>query len=611
MSNRRKELLKTITNNVYIMKFACKLSSERIIFSGIWRALYFFEWLFFSGYFMKKIVYMIEGNSAFGEVLYFILFTVGIFLIVNLFNSWYENWLKQQTEIEVYQGLYKKLYKKAQNADLACYENHLFFDKYMMAIADADKRLLTTIDNFWAIVMGFIAVLVSWYLMIKIDAYVIFFVIAPLIGNFVFATALNKISYQIYEESVIFQRIADYVNRMVHLADYAKDIRLTGIFHVMQKKHEKSVKGMTDIIDSYKKKSILYGWAYMFLTYSAIFEGVLFYGVYRTLVSGSMTLAEFTILSSLMVAVSSVLIDFTEALLSSYKNSYFIENMKRFLEYEPQIPEDTDGVIPDPIIKKIEFRNVSFHYRNGRKILKNISFCVEAGKTCALVGFNGAGKTTLIKLLLRLYDPTEGEILVNDINIKQYQLRAYRKLFATAFQDGKLFARSIRENIWMGELPKTEEERKKSDERIWETLNLAGVRELIEKLPHGLDTVLTKEFDEEGVVLSGGECQKLIAARAFMEDKPIMVFDEPSSALDPIAESQLFESIRKAKEGKTLFFISHRLSSVQGANQIFMLRNGRIVERGTHQELMEAKGEYEKMYQMQAKNYQEDLRKAW
>lgn len=221
-----------------------------------------------------------------------------------------------------------------------------------------------------------------------------------------FATAINKISYQIYEESVIFQRIADYVNRMVHLADYAKDIRLTGIFHVMQKKHEKSVKGMTDIIDSYKKKSILYGWAYMFLTYSAIFEGVLFYGVYRTLVSESMTLAE-------------------------------------------------------------------------------------------------------------------------------------------------------------------------------------------------------------GVVLSGGECQKLIAARAFMEDKPIMVFDEPSSALDPIAESQLFESIRKAKEGKILFFISHRLSSVQGANQIFVLRNGRIVERGTHQELMEAKGEYEKMYQMQAKNYQEDLGKAW
>lgn len=611
MSKYVKELSTIVTNNLYIIKLGCQLSKKRIVYSGVWRGLYFFEWLFFSGYFMKKIVYMIEGKDSIEKILQFILITVSIFLLINLFNSWYENLVKPESEIDVYQGLYSKLYKKAQNVDLACYENHEFYDKYMMAIADADKRLLTSIDNFWSIVMGFIAVLASWYLMVKIDMGLIFFIIAPLLGNFVFATALNRISYQIYEESVIFQRIADYVNRVAHLADYAKDIRLTGIFHVMQKKHEKAVKGITDIIDRYKKKSVLYGWAYMFLTYSSIFEGVLFYGVYRTLISQSMSLAEFTVLSSLMVAVSSVLIDFTEALLSCYKNSFFIENMKQFLLYRPMIPEDADGLIPDAQITKIEFRNVSFGYHTGRKILKNISFCVEEGTTCALVGFNGAGKTTLIKLLLRLYDPTEGEILVNNIDIRQYQIDAYRKLFATAFQDGKLFARSIRENVWMGEYPQTDGEMEAIEKRIWEILDLAGIKELAEKLSHGLDTVISKEFDEEGVVLSGGESQKLIAARAFMENKPVLVFDEPSSALDPIAESRLFDSIRKAKEGKTLFFISHRLSSVQGANQILMLRNGRIVERGTHQELMQSKGEYEKLYQLQAKNYQEELERTW
>lgn len=603
MKNLSKQIAKIVKNNFYIMKFAWKLCPKRIACEGIWRALNYFEWLFFSGVFMKKIIAMIEKKSSFDKIIFFVMLTVVVFFFVNLFNSWYDNCIKPQTDIDVYKGLYQKLYKKAQNADLSCFENSDFYDRYMMALEDADQRLLETINNIWAIVMGAVAVAVSWYMMFALDKWVILFVAAPLIGNFVFATALNKISYQIYEESVIFKRIADYVNRMVHLADYAKDVRLTGIFHVMQKKHTKSQEGITKVIDSYKKKSILYGWGYLFLTYSTIFEGVLFYGAYRTMVSKSMSLAEFTVLSSIMVAVSSVLIDFTQALLSSFKNSYFIENLRVFLEHKPQIPEDTDGIIPDEKIREIAFKNVSFHYRNGKPVLKDISFHIQEGKTCALVGFNGAGKTTIIKLLLRLYDPTDGEILVNGINIKDYNLKEYRKLFATAFQDGRIFARDIRENVWMREVPCVESEKKEIDAKVWEALELAGIRDLVEKLPDKLDTILTKEFADDGIVMSGGQYQKIVAARAFAADKPVLVFDEPSSALDPIAEYQLFHGIEKAKEGKILFFISHRLSSVQNAQEILLLRNGRIIERGTHKLLMREDGEYAKLYKMQAQNY--------
>lgn len=338
MKNLSKQIAKIVKNNFYIMKFAWKLCPKRIAIEGIWRALNYFEWLFFSGVFMKKIIAMIEKKSSFDKIIFFVMLTVVVFFFVNLFNSWYDNCIKPQ------------------NADLSCFENSDFYDRYMMALEDADQRLLETINNIWAIVMGAVAVAVSWYMMFALDKWVILFVAAPLIGNFVFATALNKISYQIYEESVIFKRIADYVNRMVHLADYAKDVRLTGIFHVMQKKHTKSQEGITKVIDSYKKKSILYGWGYLFLTYSTIFEGVLFYGAYRTMVSKSMSLAEFTVLSSIMVAVSSVLIDFTQALLSSFKNSYFIENLRVFLEHKPQIPEDTDGIIPDEKIREIALK---------------------------------------------------------------------------------------------------------------------------------------------------------------------------------------------------------------------------------------------------------------
>ena len=222
------------------------------------------------------------------------------------------------------------------------------------------------------------------------------------------------------------------------------------------------------------------------------------------------------------------------------------------------MPEDSDGVPAPERVERIEFQNVSFSYRTGGPVLKRVSFTIQAGVTCAIAGYNGAGKTTLIKLLLRLYDPTEGRILVNGRDIREYNLRSYRRLFAIAFQDGKILARSVRDNVSMGE--------KISEERIWQALKLAGTDKTIEALTCGLDTVLTKEFTEDGAVLSGGQAQKIIAARAFVQDSPVMVFDEPSSALDPIAEYELFQSISRAKQDKLLVFISHRLSSVQNAS---------------------------------------------
>lgn len=591
------------------MKFVGKMSKKRVICEGIHRGLNYVEWIFFSGVFMKVIVIKLENKANFSEIMIYIFATVIGFFGINVFNSYYDNWIKPLTDIEIYKKLYKDLYEKAQNADLSCYEDKEFYDKYMMAIEDADSRLVTTIDNVWAVGMGFIAVAVSCYMMVRLDKWVILFVVAPLIGNFVFATALNKISYKIYEESIVFKRIADYVNRVAHLSDYAKDMRLTGIFHIMQKKHIDSTNNIIKIIDNYKKKSILFGWVHLFLTYTSIFEGVIFYGAYRTMISKSMTLADFTILSSLMITVSSVLIEFTEALLSSYKNSFFIDNLKRFLEFEPSLPEDLDGRIPSPNISEIEFRNVGFCYRNGNTILKDISFCIGKGNTCALVGLNGAGKTTIIKLLLRLYEPTEGEIYVNGVDIKEYNLEAYRKIFATAFQDGKIFAKSIRENVLMRK--DTGGDKELIDKKVWKALELAGIKDYVENLPQKLDTILTKEYREDGVVMSGGQYQKIIAARAFASEKPVLVFDEPSSALDPIAEYQLFQGIEQVKEDKILLFISHRLSSVQNVKEILFLKNGRILERGSHKEMMKANGEYAKMYKIQAESYLAQKESEW
>ncbi len=587
---------RAIKNNLYIMGFAWRICPLRVAANGIYYGLEQFEYLFFSGFFMKKVLSLIENGGSFQEILAFALITAGLFGAVCLFNGWYVNYLTPVTDVKVYQGLYHALYQKAGNADLSCFEDSDFYNRYMMAMADSDKRLTQTIDNGWHILIGTIAVAVSWVMMFRIDHYVIIFALAPIIGNFVFANALNKLTYRIYEESMIFRRIADYVNRVIHLADYAKELRMTDIFHVMEKKQEDAKAGITGTMDKYLVKNVLLGWGYLYITFVVIFEGVIFYGACRTMVAKAMPLSDFAVLTTLMTSVSWILIRYTKALLESMKNSLFIQNLRDFLDYEPAIPEDADGIMPDEEIKSLEFRDVGFAYKPGRMTLKHISFTLREKEACALVGYNGAGKSTLVKLLLRFYDPTEGEILLNGVNIKEYNLKAYRGLFAAAFQDGKIFARSIRDNLEMGK-------GEKEEGCLRDVLSRAGLGPVAEGLPGGMDAVMTREFAPEGVVLSGGQSQKLVAARAFLQDAPVGIFDEPSSALDPIAEHELMENIKKDSAGRILLLISHRLSCVQDMEKIIVLKDGRIAEQGTHGQLMEAGGEYAALYRMQAERY--------
>ncbi|MBQ2117148.1 MAG: ATP-binding cassette domain-containing protein, partial [Lachnospiraceae bacterium] len=252
--------------------------------------------------------------------------------------------------------------------------------------------------------------------------------------------------------------------------------------------------------------------------------------------------------------------------------------------------------IPDKAFETLEFRNVSFSYQ-GEETIKNLSFVIKKDQTVALVGHNGAGKTTIIKLLLRLYDPTDGQIFYNGHDIREYNLKEYRELFATTFQDFQIFGMTIKENILMGR------HYENADELVKEALKKAGVYDKVMTLENGIDTMMTKEFDENGAVLSGGETQKIAVARTFVKEAPMKIFDEPSSALDPIAEFELFQNIMKEGTDRTMLFISHRLSSVKNCDIVFMLEKGQLIEEGTHQELLKKNGKYAQMYKKQAMNY--------
>ena len=234
---------------------------------------------------------------------------------------------------------------------------------------------------------------------------------------------------------------------------------------------------------------------------------------------------------------------------------------------------------------------------SDKYVLKNINLELKGNEKIALVGHNGAGKSTLIKLLLRLYDPTEGKITLDGVDIKDIKMKGYRDMFSVVFQDFKLIALPVSENVLMRP-PKQGDE-----EKIEQALKLSGAYDRIMELKDGVNTVLTKEFSEDGAVLSVGEGQKIAIAHAFIKDAPYIILDEPTSALDPVAESEMYKNMMKVGENKGMVFISHRLSSAVGADRIYMLENGEVIECGTHKELMALDGKYADMFKKQAQNY--------
>ena len=599
-----KSRIRAVQNNFFALRLVWKMCPGPVVHMAIARLLYYFGWLFYSAFFMRYVINALQTGETFKAIMIFIGITVAVFASMALYNSFIQGYVAPLANASLNKQLYQKLFKKARNVELECFENSDFYDKYTLAMKNADTNLYNTVDQLFGLLFGFVASICAFIFMFKVDSFSVAFILLPIIGNFYFRILNSRIDYQRNKEMAPHNRRIDYINRIMYLKDYAKEIRLTNIFNLLKRQYTEAITGVADVTKKFVLKSAFLHWFYVMFTFTFIFEGLLIYGAYRTLVSNTMTLPQLAVLTSMMVSTTWILIGFTDSVTASFKNGLFVDYLRTFLEYEEKIPEDYDGADPGKTIDSIEFRNVSFAYKDA-PVLSNLNMKFEGGKTYALVGHNGAGKSTIIKLLLRFYDPTQGEILLNGHNIKEFNLQKYRALFATAFQDNRMFSMSVADNVTLGEDIPAE----KREAIVTEALKLSGVYEKVMSLPQGINTTLTREFDDQGAVLSGGEFQKIVVSRAFARRCPVKVFDEPSSALDPIAEYQLFDNILKACKENTLLFISHRLSSVQNADHVFLLEHGQVKEEGNHRELMDRHGLYADMYQKQAENYLADKSK--
>ena len=589
-------LKETLKNAWYALALGTSISKSIVIHSFFLWLVGYCEWVFFDGIFMRRIVDALDQGQGFRPIFGFILISGVAFCVCSIYSNYVENVVYPLETNRLFGGIYKKLYEKAKNVELRCYEDSDFYNRYTMAMDGAEEKVTAIIRGILGTLIGSVSVTVVFWFMYEIDHYAILFIISPLLGNFLFGNLKNKYEFKRYQEQAPNEKVLNYVSRMMYLPDGAKEIRLSEVFSLMKKQYHEATQRNVKIAVKYAFANASLSFWRITFTFTVIFEGVLLYAIYRKQVTGSITLAQLTIMTSLMVAMTWILIRVFESIMEILKNGVFINNLRGFLEYVETIPQDQDGEMPEKEFRSIEFRNVSFSY-NEEQTIQDLSFVITKGQSVALVGHNGAGKTTIIKLLLRLYDPTSGTIFYNGRDIREYNLKAYRELFATTFQDFQMFGMTIKENVLMGRHYEREEE------LVIDALKKAGVYEKVLSLENGIDTMMTKEFDENGAVLSGGETQKIAVARTFVKDAPMKIFDEPSSALDPIAEYELFQNIMKEGSDHTMLFISHRLSSVKNCDKVFMLEKGHLIEEGAHDELIAANGSYAQMYKKQAMNY--------
>lgn len=544
--------------------------------------------------FLKVLLSLIEGNASFSYYVKILLAFVGLSMLNEVIVVGCDYLLNVSAK-RVFKGLNNMIFKKASEVDVACYEDPVFYDSYKRATDILNSGFfLGYCLQFARVIANLFSLILIVGVVATIDkAYLIF--LAPVSIVFVVEIIKSKLIYKKDLSMTSNNRIKAYAQRTVFLKDFSKDVRCSNIFGVMLRNYQRAVDDNVRIIKTYGKKLFFFSMTGSIFGELVPIVGTYALASYKFYNNAGADISGFSVVLSAINSVRTCAEDIARSFAELSNMALYFQNLRDFFEYEPKI---ISGGKQAGELESLEIKNVSFKYPHSEKYsLKNVNIKIEKGQTVALVGVNGAGKSTLVKLLLRFYDPTEGEILYNGVNIKEYDVLSLRSKIATVFQDYKTFALSVAENVMCREC---DENDKIQAEQM---LRRSGAWDKIATLEDGVDTVLTREFDDNGAGLSGGENQKLAVARMFAKDFELAILDEPSSALDPIAEYKMYENLIAATENKTVIYISHRLSSAVLSDKIFVLDGGTVSESGSHAELMARGGKYSKMFMLQASSY--------
>lgn len=589
---------KTVANNLFALKAIVEASPLYFIVylgsSVVDGVLAFLS----EAYLLRKVVNGVENGEDMRSILTYVVILGAVMILSHQALNWFWNVKSPAMQRKIAASIEGRLFRQSARVELACYETPSFYDRYVRALDEAYyriQRVLASLDRLLYRVIGLSA---NSLLLFVIDPWLIVFAVFPLLLGFL-SRLDNVLTHEHQVEQKPINRRAEYVRRTFYLGEYAKEMRIGGMYTELLNAFNDTFKDFKALLKKYGFKRTIIAYTQKIGLEVVAVLGATTYAVWSTMCvgadNGGMLIGDCIVVLSSIGSISFALSTLVQNVAEFGEHALFLEDVRYFLDYEPKIVDGEKEVV---IGGELEVKNLCFKYEGAENdTLKDINFTLHKGERIALVGSNGSGKTTLVKLLLRLYDPSSGEITLNGENIKDFKLDGYRGSFSTVFQDFKMFSLSVSENVLLRPLESGDKE------KVEEALKQSGIYDKLMSLENGLDSILTREFDDKGANLSIGEQQKLSLARVFADNTPFVILDEPSSALDPIAEYTMFENMMKATEGRSVIFISHRLSSAVLADRVILMDNGTIAEMGTHSELLHKNGKYAAMFRKQAENY--------
>lgn len=591
---RKSKAHSTQSNLFYFIRLLFKISPLLVIGEAMWGVLLKLPTRLIAVIGVKYVVDVVTSHDDLSKIA-FAIAGIAVILLVSevicwLFREFYWNIARERANA----GLSTIFYEKARSLDLESYDDPYFYNNFIVAIESSTGNLnniLTMIRDYMGELISLITICT---VILALDPVCLLIILAIIILFTPISKKIGNLQSERRIENNRLHRKSDYFARVFYLQDYAKEVRINNIRPLLIKRYgeaaddvienQRRYVGKIDLIYFFQETGVqVLGFMFilpLYLGYCVIRSETLSAGDFIATFNGAYSVA--TSFSFLTVAVAR---NFSE-------QAKMIEKFREFLSRTNNI-KDGEHTAKCGEPETIELKNVSFTYPgNTKPTLKNINITLHPYEKIALVGYNGAGKTTLTNLLLRLYDVTDGEILIGGKNIKDETLESHRARFAAVFQDFQIFAATLGENVSLDKNVNKEDAEK--------ALENSGFKK---ELVNGINTELLREFDDDGIMLSGGEAQKVAISRAFYKKCPYVIMDEPSANLDPIAEYNLNRSMMNAAKHKTVIFISHRLSTTRHADRIYVMENGEIVESGTHEQLMAMNGKYAYMFELQAEKY--------
>lgn len=543
---------------------------------------------------IKYVIDVIVNGDDKRKIIYAVLIIAAALLASEVICNIFGEFIRDIEKEKINQGLSRKLYEKAKELDLESYDDPHFYNSFILVIEASSGG----ITNILGMVQRYVGEIVSLITICSVLLAIDPVCLAIVLGVVIIFTPVSKKIGELQASRQIdnnrLHRRADYFARIFYLQDYAKEVRMNNIRPLLIERYNDAA---DEVIKNQRRYVKKIDFIYFFQETGVQIIGFMFllplYLGYCVLETKTLSAGDFVATFNGAFSIATSFSFLTVGVVRNFsEQAKLIEKYREFLNKKPRI---TDGEKTASCAQPetIEIKNVSFTYPgNDEPTLKNINMTINPGEKIALVGYNGAGKTTLTNLLLRLYDVTQGSILIDNQDIREVTIDSHRNRFAAVFQDYQIFAAALDENVALDIV---------SDEkRVESALKHGGFSK---QVPNGVKSILLREFDDNGIMMSGGEGQKVAISRAFYKDCPYVIMDEPSANLDPIAEYNLNRAMLEAAKNKTVVFISHRLSTTVNADKIYVMENGEIIESGSHSQLMEQNGTYSHMFSLQAEKY--------